>query len=100
MAKKLREWQQELSDQEESNPDIATTFLHFSDQLGRLAHAIRDQRGLYAEAGRAENASLENAFGQTMRQFIALANQSDIDLETAFRKKDAVNAGRKWKSKP
>jgi len=73
-------------------------FLLFSEEVGELAKAIRNHTGLYAEAAKADKKiELEEEFADVFNYLIDLANFFDVDLETAFRNKDAVNAKRVWK---
>ncbi|MGF1532900.1 MAG: MazG nucleotide pyrophosphohydrolase domain-containing protein [Bernardetiaceae bacterium] len=73
-------------------------FLLFSEEVGELAKAIRNQRGLYAESGKiTSDENLEEEFADVLSYLMDLANYFNIDLETAFRKKDAYNQGRTWK---
>lgn len=82
----------------DKNTDLEM-FLLFSEEVGELAKAIREQRGLYAEANKAARWSLEEEFADVLSYLMDLANHFDIDLEAAFRKKDAANAKRDWKNK-
>lgn len=73
-------------------------FLLFSEEIGELAKAIRNHEGLYAEEDRKDKRfELEEEFADVFNYLLDLANYFEIDLETAFRKKDEVNAQRKWK---
>ncbi len=73
-------------------------FLLFSEEIGELAKAMRNRAGLYAEAEKAHKKfELEEEFADVFNYLLDLANYFEIDLETAFRKKDAVNAKRNWK---
>ena len=73
-------------------------FLLFSEEIGELAKAIRNHEGLYAEKAKDyKRFELEEEFADVFNYLLDLANYFEIDLEDAFRKKDAVNAKRKWK---
>lgn len=75
-------------------------FLLFSEEVGELAKAMRNRAGLYAEAAKTRDIyELESEFADVLNYLLDLANVFDIDLEQAFRKKDAENAKRIWKSK-
>jgi len=55
---------------------------------------------LYAEESKKHNIyELESEFADVLNYLLDLANVFKIDLETAFRKKDAENSLRVWKSK-
>lgn len=81
----------------DKNTDLEI-FLLLSEEMGELAKAIRNQRGLYAEADKAQRWSLEEEFADVFNYLLDLANYFDVDLYEAFRKKDAHNAERNWKS--
>jgi NTP pyrophosphatase (non-canonical NTP hydrolase) len=72
-------------------------FLLFSEEVGELAKAMRNRMKLYHEHGKVykEN-ELENEFADVLSYLLDLANQFDIDLEQAFRKKEEKNALRIW----
>ncbi len=82
----------------DKNTDLEM-FLLFSEEVGELAKAIREQRKLYAEEDKARKWSLEEELADVFSYLMDLANHFEVDLEAAFRKKDAVNAQRTWKSK-
>ena len=74
-------------------------FLLFGEEVGELAKAMRNRAGLYAEEAKQNDIyELESEFADVFNYLLDLANVFDIDLETAFRKKDAENALRVWKS--
>jgi NTP pyrophosphatase (non-canonical NTP hydrolase) len=73
-------------------------FLLFSEEIGELAKAIRNRMKLYHESGKKykEN-ELEHEFADVFSYLLDLANQFNIDLDKAFRDKDAENKKRVWK---
>ncbi len=72
-------------------------FLLFSEEVGELAKAIRNHRGLYQEeAKKNKRFELEEEFADILGYLLDLANHFGIDLEQAFREKEAVNAQREW----
>ena len=73
------------------------TFLLFSEEIGELAKAIRNHKDLYTEKGKPKDAfELEGEFADVLGYLLELANQFNINLEDAFRKKEAINAQREW----
>ncbi len=77
--------------------DSLEIFLLFSEEVGELAKAIRNKRELYHESGKIIKADeLEDEFADVLSYLLDLANQFDIDLETAFRNKEKKNAKRIW----
>jgi NTP pyrophosphatase (non-canonical NTP hydrolase) len=74
----------------------AEKFLLFTEEVGELAKAIRRARGLYQEQARPARFELEEEFADVLSYLLDLANLFQIDLETAFREKERVNATRTW----
>lgn len=73
------------------------TFLLFSEEIGELAKAIRYHKSLYTEKGKElKPDELEGEFADVLGYLLELANKFNIDLEAAFRKKEAINAQREW----
>ena len=79
--------------------DPLEIFLLFSEEVGELAKAIRNRMKIYHEEGKVlkEN-ELEDEFADVFSYLLDLANHFNIDLETAFRKKEEKNAKRVWKN--
>lgn len=76
---------------------VLETFLLFTEEVGELAKAIRNHQGLFLEEGRnARDRELEGELADVLSYLLDLANRLDVDLEQAFRDKEAVNASRKW----
>jgi NTP pyrophosphatase (non-canonical NTP hydrolase) len=72
-------------------------YLLFAEEVGELAKAIRRHRKLYVEPSKAYKAgNLEEEFADVLSYLLDLANHFGIDLEQAFRDKEAVNAQRVW----
>ena len=74
----------------------AEKFTLFIEEIGELAKAIRKRSGLYAEAAKASDWSLEEEFADVLSYLLDLANCYDVDLEAAFRAKEAINSMRTW----
>lgn len=73
------------------------TWLLFTEEVGELAKAIRDTNGLFQEKDKTDiRENLEGEFADVLSYVFDLANQLDVDLEEAFRKKEAINAKRNW----
>ncbi|MEM7660151.1 MAG: MazG nucleotide pyrophosphohydrolase domain-containing protein [Bacteroidota bacterium] len=72
------------------------TFLLFSEEFGELAKAIRNRRKLYQEQTKANSQDLAGEFADVLSYLMELANRFDIDLEQAYREKEAQNAKRNW----
>lgn len=71
-------------------------FLLFSEEVGELAKAIRYTTSLYPGEKKIERRELEEEFADVLNYLLDLANHFDVDLEKAFREKDAVNKDRTW----
>jgi NTP pyrophosphatase (non-canonical NTP hydrolase) len=74
----------------------AEKFLLFTEEVGELAKAIRKTQGLYQERAKQKHLELEEEFADVLSYLLDLANYFQVDLETAFRKKEQVNATRTW----
>ena len=75
-------------------------FLLFSEEIGELAKAIRNFKGLYNEKNKTRNSDpkteLEHEFADVFNYLLDLANCFNIDLEQAFRNKNKLNSKRIW----
>ncbi|MCU0448403.1 MAG: RS21-C6 protein [Bernardetiaceae bacterium] len=72
-------------------------YLLFAEEVGELAKAIRRRRKLYIEPSKAHKPdNLEEEFADVFGYLLDLANHFNIDLEQAFRNKEAINAQRVW----
>ncbi|MDX2250155.1 MAG: MazG nucleotide pyrophosphohydrolase domain-containing protein [Bacteroidia bacterium] len=73
------------------------TFLLFMEEIGELAKAIRKRKNLYIEKKKAAVPSdLEGEFADVLSYLLELANRFEVNLEKAYRDKEAENAGRVW----
>lgn len=76
--------------------NYAEKFLLFTEEVGELAKAIRKTQGLYQEKARQKHMELEEEFADVLSYLLDLANYFQVDLETAFREKERINATRIW----
>lgn len=74
----------------------AEKFLLFTEEVGELAKAIRNTRGLYRENAKPASHELEEEFADVLSYLLDLANYFQVDLEKAFREKEQINSGRVW----
>ncbi|HSI21269.1 MAG TPA: MazG nucleotide pyrophosphohydrolase domain-containing protein [Verrucomicrobiae bacterium] len=76
--------------------DIMGQFLQFTEEVGELAKAIRK-----AEGRRFDRAShvggVNEELADIFMYLLYFCNYFDIDLEQAFREKEAINKKRVWK---
>lgn len=71
-------------------------FLLFVEEIGELAKAMRQVAGLYQEQARQNRVNLEEEFADVLSYLLDLANCFQVDLEQAFRAKEAINQSRTW----
>ncbi|MGE0493398.1 MAG: MazG nucleotide pyrophosphohydrolase domain-containing protein [Vulcanimicrobiota bacterium] len=76
--------------------DDLETFLLFSEEVGELAKAIRNERGLFAESARPANSGLAEEMADVLSYLLDLANRFGVDLEAALRAKEEANQARHW----
>lgn len=72
------------------------TWLLLTEELGELAKAIRQQDGLFQEAGKNPSLNLQEEFADVFSYLFQLANQCGVDLAEAIRHKEQRNAQRHW----
>ena len=72
-------------------------FMLFVEEVGELAKAMRKSAGLYDEQAKPNDMSLEEEFSGVLSYLLDLANCYQVDLEKAFRAKEAINQSRTWK---
>jgi NTP pyrophosphatase (non-canonical NTP hydrolase) len=71
-------------------------FVLFIEEVGELAKAMRKASGLYEEQAKQRDMPLEEEFADVLSYLLDLANCFHIDLEQAFREKEAINQTRTW----
>lgn len=71
-------------------------FVLFIEEIGELAKAMRKAGGLYEERAKERAMPLEEEFADVLSYLLDLANYFHVDLEAAFRAKEAVNQTRTW----
>jgi NTP pyrophosphatase (non-canonical NTP hydrolase) len=76
--------------------NYAEKFLLFSEEVGELAKAIRQSKGLYDEQAKLSKFALEEEFADVLSYLLDLANYFQVDLEKAFREKEQLNQNREW----
>ncbi len=74
----------------------AVKFMLFVEEVGELAKAMRKAAGLYEEASRERNLSVAEELADVLSYLLDLANSYQVDLEAAFRAKEALNQSRSW----
>ena len=72
-------------------------FMLFMEEVGELAKAMRNHKKLFQEEERAHKKfELEEEFADVFGYLLDLANHFNINLDTAYRKKNRINAKRNW----
>lgn len=71
-------------------------YLLFVEEVGELARAIRDRRGLFVEEASERNHAVGEEMADVLSYLLDLANRMGVDLEEAFRAKEAKNDARTW----
>ena len=86
----------EVQRAEKKFPDTYGVMCALTEEVGELAKAIRKTQGLYQEKARQKHLELEEEFADVLSYLLDLANYFQVDLETAFREKEQINANRTW----
>ena len=103
----MRELQRYVHDLEALHGWLEVDLVHncflLGEEVGELFKAVRRHRRLYeqAEAPAAEAESRRREVGHeivdVLNYLLAIANRLDIDVEAAFREKNALNQRRSWR---
>ena len=73
--------------------------LLLGEELGELFRAVRRAEGLRVDPS-SRVADVADELADCLIYLCAIANRYELDLETAFRAKEARNASRTWKVEP
>lgn len=102
----MREYQRYVHALEKMHGWLDVDLVHncflMGEEVGELFKAIRKLLKLYDQAGAAPSeeeerrAHVAEEIVDVLNYLIAIANRLDIDLEEAFRKKNAENQRRSW----
>lgn len=71
--------------------------LLFIEEVGEMAKAMRKRSKLLVDSAKENIDDLEGELADVMIYILDIANGYNIDLEKAFREKEAVNDKRTWK---
>ncbi|MDX1907925.1 MAG: MazG nucleotide pyrophosphohydrolase domain-containing protein [Bacteroidia bacterium] len=75
------------------------TFLLFMEEVGELANAIRYKERIWVRPDKqVSDAQLAREFSDVLSYLMELANRYGVDLEQAYRDKEAINATRTWEN--
>ncbi|HEY1085168.1 MAG TPA: MazG nucleotide pyrophosphohydrolase domain-containing protein [Candidatus Saccharimonadales bacterium] len=76
---------------------ISEVFLLLNEEVGELARAIRKQTGFKGEMKDKTKENLEEELADVFSYVLEIANRFDIDLASAYYKKQKINLDRTWK---
>ncbi len=71
-------------------------FLLFVEEIGELAKAMRKHTNLLLDPAKKDHFAVKEEFADVLIYLLDLANGFDVDLEAAFREKEAINDTRTW----
>jgi NTP pyrophosphatase (non-canonical NTP hydrolase) len=75
---------------------VTQVFLLFSEEVGELAKAIRQETGFKGEKKPDNKDNLVEEFADVLNYLMELANRFDIDLTDAYFQKHRINNTRQW----
>ena len=78
---------------------VTEIFLLFTEEVGELAKAIRNESKLHSQTNPKKRFELEEEFADVFNYLLDLANHFGVDLESAYREKHKRNEQRTWKPK-
>lgn len=80
--------------------DLINNCFLMGEEVGELFKAVRKHQRFFVEDSPTEEQISKEHIGEelvdVMNYLLAIANRLDIDLETAFRRKNEINQGRSW----
>lgn len=82
--------------------DLVHNCFLMGEEVGELFKAVRRVERLYEQAGAAASvdeerrAAVADEIVDVLNYLLAIANRLDIDVEAAFRRKNAENQRRRW----
>jgi len=81
-----------------SEESLADVMLLLVEEIGELAKAVRHKTGLKVSRQNLDRSlSIKAELADCLIYLLDIANLAGIDLENAFRDKEALNSKRKWK---
>lgn len=80
-----------------TSDSVAQKCLLLTEEVGELVKALRStQHGLVMDSARPVCDDPAGELVDILTLLAAIANRLGIDLETAFRRKEELNSGRRW----
>ena len=82
------------------NVDLVNNCFLMGEEVGELFKAVRKHQRFFIENNPDEESNSREHIGEELvdvfNYLLAIANRLDIDLEEAFRRKNAINQSRSW----
>jgi len=82
------------------NVDLINNCFLLGEEVGELFKAVRKHQRFFIEHNPDEESNSREHIGEELvdvfNYLLAIANRLDIDLEEAFRRKNAINQARSW----
>ena len=80
--------------------DLINNCFLMGEEVGELFKAVRKHQRFFVEKNPEDEAISREHIGDEIvdvfNYLLAIANRLDIDMEEAFRRKNAINQGRSW----
>ena len=101
----MRDYQRYVHDLEAMHGWLGVDLVHncflMGEEVGELFKAVRHHERLFEEGAQdadadARTAAVADEIVDVLNYLLAVANRLDVDVEEAFRRKNAVNQSRTW----
>lgn len=80
-----------------ASDSVAQKCLLLAEEVGELVKSLRAaQHGLVVDAAKPFAEDPAGELADILTVLAAIANRLDVDLETAFRRKEQINSAREW----
>lgn len=101
----MREYQRYIDELEARHGWLDVDLVHncflLGEEVGELFKAVRRYEKIFAQEGEEEavadhRADVAEEIVDVLNYLLAIANRLDVDVEEAFRRKNAANQSRSW----
>ena len=97
VLKDLQEYVHELElDRDFISQDVIQKCLLLGEEIGELFKAVRKAESISIDKQNSKLTTVEEELADILIYICSIANRYNINLETAFRKKEEVNKKRVW----
>ena len=86
-----------MENERDFSKDVSVNLLMLGEEVGELFKAIGKHGNLNKVDSNSKVGSVEEELADVLIFICAIANRFDIDLEKAFRDKEAINNKRSWR---